>query len=176
MLLDIAEGHIRRSARLRRQIPQQVKRERWIQPGLELSFSNERLVYDFFQEAMSGVLLGHTALDNFANEALPPNVVMNDAAGQETGRAQIEYWGLPKRLTQVLPFILGKESIKAANPAVWSQLVTLKNLRDGIGHVHYEATFTAANDDPGQSLFSQLLATDLLALLKAVEETIVYYS
>jgi hypothetical protein len=64
MLLDLAEPHVKRAVRLRQQLPQQIKRGRWIQPGFELGFSNEPLVYDFLQEAMGSVLLLHTALDN----------------------------------------------------------------------------------------------------------------
>ena len=175
MLLDLAEPHVKRAVRLRAQLPHQVKHGKWIQPGFELGFSNERLVYDFLQEAMGAVLLLHTALDNYANESLPVDFTMSHE-GQTVDRAQIEgFWGLPKRLTVVLPTVTGSESLESARPEEWRNLMVIKELRDDIGHVHLEDAYTGPEDDPRGSIYSRLLAADLSALLSSAEAAIAYY-
>jgi hypothetical protein len=134
-------------------------------------------LFDFLQDAMAAVVLTHTALDNFANESMPENFSMADAAGTSVHRKQIEgYWGLPKRLTLVLPAITGKPDIETEKPGVWSTLEILKELRDDIGHVHYEQGYTAPGQDPRESVFSRLFAADLLGFITAVQETMEYYS
>jgi len=176
LLLEAAEAHAKRATRLRKQLPNQTKHGRWVQPGHELHFSNEELVYDYFQDAMAAVLLLHTALDNFANELLPENVVLNDSAGNPVDRAQIEStWGLRRRLDLVLPAVTGKASLQVAQPSAWASLMVLKDLRDDIGHIHREASFTRPDEDLNSSIFSRLLAQDLIALLKVTEEAMEYY-
>ena len=143
---------------------------------MELDFSNEPLVYDFLQEAFVAVLLLHTALDNYANESMPAAFEMPDDTGQLIGRKQIEtIWGLPKRLGKVLPAVSGKQSIKTTDPEIWAALETLKDLRDSIGHIHLDETFTKPGDDPAEGLFSRLIAADLLSLSAAVEMAMEYY-
>jgi hypothetical protein len=177
MLLDLAEVHAKRAMRLRPRLVGQIKPIRWSQPDTKQLFSNEQLVYDFLQEAMVAVLLAHTALDNFANESMPAGFSMVDAAGTTVRRAQIEgYWGIAKRITLALPAITGKPSIETAKPVIWSTLETLKQLRDDLGHIHYEQSYTAPGQDPREGLFSRLLAADLLEFIAVVQETIEYYS
>ena len=176
LLLDVAEAHAKRATRLRKQLPRQTKAGRWIQPGHELQFSNEDLVYDYLQDAMAAVLLLHTALDNFANEQLPEVLTVDDVAGHPVDRSQIESsWGLPKRLNVVLPLITGRTSIQAAQPALWTLLMDLKDLRDSIGHIHLEESFTRLGEDPRLSIFSRLLSHDLMALFNAVQDAMEYY-
>jgi hypothetical protein len=175
MLLELAEPHVKRGVRLRAQLPRQIKRGKWIQPGFELGFSNEPLVYDFLQEAMGSVLLLHTALDNYVNESLPADFTMSHG-DQTVDRSQVEgFWGLPKRLTVVLPAISGLESIETARPELWDGLNRLKDLRDGIGQLHREDAYTGPEDDPAGSIFSKLLAADLSRLLAVVEMAMEYY-
>ena len=175
MLLDLAEPHVKRGVRLRAQLPRQIKQGKWIQPGFELGFSNELLLYDFLQEAMGSVLLLHTALDNYVNESLPADFKMSHG-DQAVDRSQVEgFWGLPTRLTVVLPAISGFESIETARPELWDDLNLLKGLRDGIGHVHREHAYTGPKDDPAGSIFSKLLKTDLTRLLAVVETAMEYY-
>lgn len=144
---------------------------------MELSFSNESLLYDLLQEAMAGILVLHAALDRIANEALPATFSMKDSSGHVHTRTEIEgNWGLPKRLTTVLPEITGKTSLEQARPGIWEHLTRLKELRDGVGHVHYDVTYAQYGDDPSKSLYSQLLAVDLMELLHAVEMAIKYYT
>jgi hypothetical protein len=176
MLLNVAEGHCKRAQRLRKQLPNQVKHRRWVQPGFELDFSNEALVHDFFEEAMAAVLLLYAALDSYANEAMPTEFAAPDAAGQLVGRTQIEgYWSLPKRLADVLPRISTKPSIESAEPEVWRRLEALKGLRDAIGHVQRDAAYTGYGQDPADGLWSQLIAADVADLLSAVEATMDCY-
>jgi len=141
--LDAAEKHVKRAVRLRKQLAGQTKRGRWIQKGHEVGFSNEELVYDFFEEASSAVILMHTALDNFANERIPADFTFVTPGGQTVDRAQIEgHVSLPRRLDEVLPNVAGVSSIKTAEPSLWDLLSKLKSLRDDLGHVHLEQTYT----------------------------------
>jgi hypothetical protein len=47
----------------------------------------------------------------------------------------------------------------------------LKQLRDAIGHVHYEQGYTTPGEDPRKGLFSRLFAADLLGFVTAVQKT-----
>jgi hypothetical protein len=174
--LDAAEKHVKRALRLRKQLAGQTKRGRWIQRGHEVGFSNEELVYDFFEEATSGVILMHTALDNFANERIPGDFALVTPGGQTIDRMQIEgHMSLPRRLDEVLPNVGGVTSLKTAAPPLWDLLSKLKSLRDDLGHVHLEQTYTGANDDLSESVWSRLLAADLEELLAAVGKTMRHY-
>lgn len=178
MFLDLAETHAKRAVRLRPRLARQLKPIRWGQPASSnRQFSDVQLVFDYLQEAMAGILLAFTAIDNAANEAMPADFSMLDAGGAIVGRSQIEgRWGLAKRLALVLPVITGKPSIETAKPGIWLTLETLKRLRDDLGHVHYDQSYTAPGQDPREGLFSRLFAVDLLELISAVKGTIDYYS
>ena len=154
MLLDLAEAHGGRAAALRPQLVNQIEPIKYGQPGLNQRFSDEQLVFDFLQEAMAAVVLTYTAIDNFANESIPEQFSIADAAGTLVQRTQIEsHWGLAKRLTLVLPAVTGKPSIETDKPITWSTLEVLKHLRDDIGHVHYEQGYTAPGQDPRKDYF-----------------------
>jgi hypothetical protein len=178
MFLDLAETHASRAVRLRPKLASQIRPIKYGQPdSSNRRFSNEQLVFDFLQEAMAAVLLTYTALDNAANEAMPGDFSMADAAGNTVERAQIEgHWGITKRLSLVLPATTGKPSIELARPDIWSTLETLKRLRDDLGHVHYDQSYTAPGQDSREGLFSRLFAADLRGLIGAVQETIEHYS
>jgi hypothetical protein len=178
MFLDLAETHAKKAARLRPQLARQLNPIRWGQPdSSNRAFSDIQLVFDYLQEAMAAILLTYTTIDNAANEAMPAEFSMPDASGAIVGRSQIEgRWGLGKRLGLVLPTITGKPSIETVKPGLWSTLETLKQLRDDLGHVHYDQSYTAPGQDPRQGLFSRLFAADLLGFISAVQETIDYYS
>jgi len=174
--LDAAEKHVKRAVRLRKQLAGQTKRGRWIQKRHEVGFSNEELVYDFFEEASSGLILMHTALDNFANEQIPADFTFVGSDDQTIGRTQIEgRMSLPRRLDEILPDVAGVESLRTAEPMVWELLSTLKGIRDDLGHVHLEQTYTRESDDPSESVWSRMLTADLEELLAAVEKAIIHY-
>jgi hypothetical protein len=178
MFLDLAEAHARRALRIRPSLAGQIRPIRWGQPrSSNQQFSNVQLVFDYLQEAMAAVLLTYTALDNAANEAMPADFSMKDAGGAIVHRPQIEgHWGIAKRLTLVLPVITGKPSIETARPGTWSILQILKQLRDDLGHVHYDQSYTALGQDPRQGLFSRLFAADLRGFISAVQEAMDHYS
>lgn len=177
MLLDLAEAHAKRASRLRPTLVGQIRPIKYSQPdSSNQRFSNEQLVFDFLQEAMAAVLLTYTALDNAANEAMPADFSMADAKGNIVHRTQIEgRWGIFLRLTRALPAITGKPNIETARPDIWSTLETLKKLRDDLGHIHYDQSYTAPGQDPREGLFSRLFAADLRGLISAVEETLEHY-
>lgn len=176
IVLDAAEKHVRRAVRLRKQLPGQTKRGRWVQKGHEVGFSNEELVYDFFEDASSGLILMHTALDNFANEQIPADFTYTLPNAQTIDRKQVEgNMSLPRRLDEVLPVVAGVESLRSAAPTTWGLLAALKEIRDDLGHVHLEQTYSGAEDDPAESVWSRMLAVDLEEMLAAVAKAMSYY-
>ena len=178
MFLDLAEAHAAEAIRICPCLAGEIRPLKWSQPGSSNQiFADVKLVFDFLQEAMATVLLAYTALDNAANEAIPADFSMADAAGAIVGRVQIE--GVLEHIQTphlVLPAITGKPSIETADPVIWSYLRNLKQLRDDIGHVHYDQSYTAPGLNPQQGLFSRLFAADLRGYIGAVEGAIDHYS
>lgn len=165
LLLRPALAHLQRAVRLRRQLPNQVVRGKWVQPGHEFGFSNETLVFDFFEEAMAGVVLAHTAVDNFANECLPQDFEYLDEKGIRHSRELVERtFGLEKRLSRVVSQATGRPNLQADNHRLWERVMELKSLRDDIGHAKLERTYSGP--DPSsrveETIYGRLLATDLL--------------
>src|SRR5205814_1687540 len=131
LLLRQAEKHLRRPQKLRGQLGAQVVSRQWTQPGFEQTFSNEELLFDFFEEAMSGIVLAHAALDNFANESLPSEFVFTDEKGKMWTREDIERrMALEKRLRAVLNSATGRPSVALAKPDLFERAMAIKDLRD----------------------------------------------
>ena len=82
LLLNQAGSHLKRAVRLRSKLPGQTRVPRWTQPGIDRYIPNEDLVFDFFEEAMAGIELAHTALDNYAKECIPADFVYTDDGGK----------------------------------------------------------------------------------------------
>src|ERR1035437_163489 len=99
LLFETATSHMKRAVRLREATKKQVTRGKWVQAGHELDFTNEELVFDFFQEAMARIILAHAALDNLLNEILPVNFVFESEDGEWSGQ-RIEGWmGVERKVT-----------------------------------------------------------------------------
>ena len=83
---------------------------------------------------MAGVILAHSALDNFCNECLSEDFTYLD--GERTlDRAHIEQsMGLEKKVTRVLSAALNRPNLKSARSDLYDRAMTLKTLRDDVGH------------------------------------------
>lgn len=168
MLLDAAEAHLRRAERIRPTATRQVARARWIQPGFEMRFTNERLVYDFLEEAMAGVVLAHAALDNLLNELVPPDFTFTDDKNQVWSAERIQgYMGVERRLTQVAPIATGRSDLREEAADVVHRVLELKRLRDDVGHAKYARTY--GGPDLLRTVFSDLFEADLIGFVAAVE-------
>jgi hypothetical protein len=182
LLLRQAEKHLRRAQKLRGQLAAQIVRRQWTQPGFEQAFSNEELLFDFFEEAMSGIVLAHASLDNFANESLPSEFVFTDETGKTWTREDIERWmGLEKRLQAVLSAATGRPDLARAKQALFERAMVIKDLRDDIGHSKLATAYTGPADaglDQTRidgTIFSRLLAHPLDAA-QTVSDIIEHYA
>jgi hypothetical protein len=173
LLLEAAEDHLRRSERLRTRLPNQLRHVRSPEPGLR-NFTNQGLLYDFFREAMAGVVLTHGALDNFANDHLPPDLQMTDEKGVTHDRAALQRRGIEWRLSKVMAEATGRPNLKTFDTVLWQELLGLKGLRDEIHHVAAGSTMhTSATEE--QSVYAQLLRADLLRLYAVAVQVIEHY-
>jgi hypothetical protein len=156
MFLGVAEKHASKAARLRPRLATEIEpiKVKYGQPGYTQSFSNEKLVFDFLQEAMAAVVLAYTALDNFASEFMPADFSMPDVNDTPALRTQIEKsWGFRKRLTWMLPYITRKPNIETNKLDIWEKLTTLKELRDNIEHIHFDQIYTISGQDVTKDYF-----------------------
>src|SRR3546814_11047751 len=117
----------------------QTGRTRWKVDGHGLQFTNEALVFDFFEHAMAAVVLLHTALDNLLNEMLPVDFKYTSEKGEEWDRERIERSiGLERRLTEVAAAATGRPDIRTGRPVRLPFANSLKGLRDDLGHANGE--------------------------------------
>lgn len=168
LLLATAEHHLQKAERLRDAATKQVGPGKWVQPGFEIGFTNEPLVFDFFEHAMAGVVLAHTALDNVLNELLPADFVFLADDGTSWDRERIESsMGIERRLTQVAAAATGRPNLRHENPDLYDRAMTLKVLRDDLGHAKRDRGYGGAALN--RTIFSDLFETDLVGLGAAVQ-------
>jgi len=173
LLLEPAITHMIRAGRLRDAAKKQIGKGKWIQLGFELRFTNEELVYDFFGEAMAGVILAHAALDNVLNELVPKGFVHNSKDG-EWNRERIEKsMGLERKLTEIAPIATGCPNVRDANVELFDQAMRLKVLRDDIGHAKLDRGY--GGPESRRTIFSDLFSADLLGLTRCVQEVGEHY-
>ncbi len=170
LLRDAAQVHLERARRHRERLPNLVRRGEWVQPGYEMQFANEAILFDFFQESMAAVLLLFASVDAWVNEQLPVALEFIGPDGNKSDRSQVEgRFGIEKRMTAVLPQVTGRESPATAHAREWDDLLQLKDLRDAVAHVHRDETFMEPGANPETSVFSRLLAGDLQGCANAID-------
>ncbi|MCP3877278.1 MAG: hypothetical protein GY701_02620 [Sulfitobacter sp.] len=174
LFLSQATWHLKKADRLRAACSQQVRDVKWGQPGLTRRFTNEPLVYDFFEHAMAGIVLAHTALDNALNELLPEDFTYTDDKGQTRDREQIETGtGIELRLTRIAADATGVPNIRSAEPELFDRAMELKALRDDLGHAKLDRNYRG--DASKGTVFSELFALDLQEIVDTVSEVADYY-
>jgi hypothetical protein len=94
-------------------------------------------LFDFFETSIAHVVFSFTALEAFANEALPADFTYSRTMNGETElflRAEIERRiSLTDKLALVLPTALSVTSPKGLK--VWQHYVSLKRIRDRLIHL-----------------------------------------
>lgn len=147
MLLRQAEQQLQSAADLRGRLPSTVKRGKWIQAGHEYGL-DEDLAFDFLEQAMAGVLLAHSALDNFSIELLPENSAYTDPeSGAVHDRRWIESLGVEYRLSRIAAAITGRPNIRTHDTALWARVAALKMLRDDAVHARWETGYSLSGND-----------------------------
>jgi hypothetical protein len=173
LLLGPAREHMVRAEGLRAKAVAQVVEGEWVQEGHEKNFEDEESVFDFFQEAMSGLVLAHTALDNLLNESLPFNFEF-EVRRENWNRQRIESSaGIERKLTQFVPAATGRQNVATAEPALFARLMELKRLRDDVGHARLDRGY--GRIESGKTIFSDLFAADLDAFIDDVRAVGVHY-
>jgi hypothetical protein len=164
---------MKRAVRLREAAKKQVAKGKWIQPGHELRFTNEELVFDFFQEAMAGVVLALSALDNLLTELVPDGFTYTTNDG-EWSRQRIETsMGVERKLTEIAPIATGRPNIRNTNVELFNRAMTLKALRDDIGHSKLNRGYSGP--ESRKTIFSDLFEEDLISLVNCVGEIGAHY-
>src|SRR3546814_12235038 len=117
----------------------QTGRTRWKVDGHGLQFTNEALVFDFFEHAMAAVVLLHTALDNLLNELLPVDFKYTSEKGEEWDRERIERSLGPDRpLTEVASAANGLPDIRHGRPDLFASAMRLDAREDNHGYTTRE--------------------------------------
>lgn len=159
LLLGPATFHARKAARLGAVAAKQVGRSRWAPAGHEMNFTNEALVFDFYEHAMAAVVLTHTALDNVLNELLPADFTFSPADGETWTREYIESSvGIERRATQIAAAASGRPNIRTARPDLFERVVALKALRDDLGHAKRDRGY--GGPQLNRTIFSDLFAAN----------------
>lgn len=173
LLLVPAALHLKQAEEFCQIAKTQIERSEWVQDGHELSFTDEELVYDFFGEAMSGILLAYTALDNLLNELLPLDFEYKTEK-EIWDRQRIESTaGVERKLTQFVPAATDRGSLAEGAPELYLRVMELKRLRDDIGHAKLERGFGGPRQ--GKTIFSDLFEVDLVLFVNAVSSVGVFF-
>jgi len=135
--------------------------------------TNLQLYSDFFEEAMAGIVLTHSALDGFASEQVPETFRYETDNGGHLSREEVLRRGIELRLTRVLAQASGSPNVRTSNPDLWLRVEELKGVRDRIAH-GLGPQFISS-EDPMENVFARLAARDFGALLESVEEVIDHY-
>lgn len=173
LLLEAAKPHVQRADRFRKELPQQIATGGWRQPFADAAFTNEALVYDFFQEAMAGILLVHAALDSFANELMPDGFVF-DHDGKTYTREELEQRGIELRLSRVAAAATGRPNMMSSDVLLWDRFVEMKTLRDDIAHLKASGAYSTR--DLAGTIWQRLFDQDSFgALAETAEQVLTHY-
>jgi hypothetical protein len=172
LLLEVGSAHLEVAADLRPTLSQHMTDKGFIKPFSQWTFTNEAVLYEFFQEAMAGIVLTHAALDNFASESIPSGFVLTDGT-EALDRAQLEQKGILFRLSRALSTALGKPNIMTDRPDLWERVLHLKGLRDEIAHVRDPNTYSIEEADT--TTFAKLIREGLEAPVRTVNDVIDHY-
>ena len=175
LLLDAAERHLSKANELRGDLPGHVVEVVSPDPKRNRMIRNEDLLFDFFEDAIAGVVLAHSALDNFASDAIPEHFAMNVDGRGPLNRKQLQHRGIELRLSPVLAAALGRPNLRTADAKLWDDLMRLEALRDDIPHVRGSTLHTSAT--ASDSVFARLLGEpDLRGFTRCVSRAIEHYS
>jgi hypothetical protein len=114
-------------------------------------------LFDFFQAFAIHVVFAHTAVEAFANEAIPEGFEYVRKRGGKTqtlARSEIERWvGLDEKLDSVLPAALSTPSPKGG--VAWENYQRIKGIRDRI--VHLKAIDRKASGPEDETVWGAML-------------------
>lgn len=172
LLLRVGDERLQRATKLRAAALTSATAGGFIRPA-DVIVSNHQLIFDFFQEAMAGVVLVHATLNNFASERIPRSGA--DVDGKHRDRGALIHTGIENRLSRVLAAATGKVNLKTERPDLWVQIEHLKDLRDAIQYAQGGSEGYVPSEEE-DTIFAKLLnERDLTALGSLVREIIDLY-
>jgi len=133
--------------------------------------------FDALENLLACVIFSYSALECFANEALPDDVehsVLNrrTQVSEKYGKGEIERWlGLDAKLHEVLPTVFKVKSPKGT--ALWRDYRALSSLRDRC--VHLKSHDWRKPPKPADNLWSDLLAPIVSTLPNKAARLIAHY-
>jgi hypothetical protein len=162
LLLRIAGEHLEKATKHRLTLVRTSNRLKG--GGVDFAFSDYQLAYEFFQQAMAGVMLTYAALDNFVNEQIDPEFQFPERsrAGevQHYDREAIIRMGLEKRMSRVLAAATQRPNIRTEHSDLWNSFLGLKELRDAIEHARRGGRAGYISEEDDKTVFAQLLRTN----------------
>ncbi|MCA1930163.1 hypothetical protein [Rheinheimera sp.] len=129
----------------------------------EVEFLTETDAFDFLEDTIQSIFLAYAAIEAFANDVIPENFEYAHYRSSEViletaNKAKIQrYISLEEKLDQVLPEVLGVESLKSHKS--WSEFKKLKKLRDRITHMKTEDRKSSGPEN--DTLWHQLLISSM---------------
>lgn len=166
LLFTKASRLIKRAGRLKESLKSHVKEVRY--GGTR--FSSDQEVFDFFQDAMAGVLLLHAALDSFASDKIPDDFEM-ETEGKRRDASYLRERGLKAKFSWILAKVTDRSNLMTKDPELWKALIQIKELRDSIAHFDPRDSWSIGESD----IFTLLLNEDLGELTEAAQKILVHY-
>jgi hypothetical protein len=124
---------------------------------------------------MAGIVLAHTALDNYANECIPADFAYTDDGGKTLQRVEVERKRIQLRLSRVLAAATGRPNLRESNSGLWGRVEELKALRDDISHARWEVGFS--HESPELTIYARLIGDpNLFRHQETVAEVMAHYT
>lgn len=125
-------------------LAQDIRKQSGIDTTLhrEVNFQSDKDAFDYIEKMIESIILAFTAIEAFANEAIPIDYVharhlKSSIVLEGSSKETIErHLSLDEKLANVLPQIFGCTSPKGGRS--WSGYVALKGVRDRIIHMKTE--------------------------------------
>jgi len=155
LLLKEAESRLTTAAKLRQRLFESANVVSELYPEHK-AVSNHDFAFDFFQEAMAGIMLVYAAASNFANEHIPRDFQM-EFKGQLRDRNYFIERGIELRLSKVLHEATGKPNLKTDCSELWTKILHLKELREAIEHANGGMEALKIGPAVDDSIFAKLL-------------------
>ena len=149
-------------------------------PG-KSAFIDSKNLFDFLEQMMASVVFAYTAIESFANLAVPENYIHKEIrkdgrCAEESSKEQIErFFSLEKKL-ELMPLWLTDQNITSPKgTALWEKFKKLEALRDRIIHLKTADLKTSNPTDPApDSIWQELIA--IPDTHQVANELIKYYS
>lgn len=172
LFLDAGRKHLVRADAMRVLLPDSLIAARSPNPQPVRMWRDPSALRGFLREAAAGVVLCHTALNNWASDMIPDGFAL-DIDGHRLERTQLVALGLKRRLTTVAAAWSGRGNL--FGDELLGRVLELKSLRDDLEHVSNPTIYTADTSDG--AIYARLLRREVLAdLADSAAHVIAYYS